>query len=364
MRRFLLVSALVCALVAPAIARAQGLKVSGPFWSPLGLLELKQTGAKVVGKVSARCAVCPFKKGDEVFSGVLLEDSLAGKMRYCLKGKGCQGDGWAPMVMLVAREGRVLSGAAHFKAGEGCQVGGKGNKDGVVLRKVRPQPRKPPVPVKPPAPDAGVAEPAPDAGTAVAEPAPDAGTAVAEPAPDAGTAEGGPVEPPPGDPAGEEPKDESGQALVAEVEKPDPAKYAQNEGTWRSAMESGAGFLQTGQFERARKSFLAASELDPTRPEALNGVGVTYYARHDYEAALEWYKKALEVDANFSDAYYNMACIYALQRKANMAFRYLHIAALNGFVQPDVLEADEDLGALRSDPRYKDILAQMRKTAR
>jgi hypothetical protein len=337
---------LVLVALCPGLARADGLKVSGPFWSPLGLLTLEQKGGKVTGKVAWKCPVCPFKRGEAVFEGVLLEDSLAGKVRYCLKGKGCQGDGWAPLVMLVAREGRVLSGAAHFKVDPACQVGGKGAKDGIVMRKVKPKPKEP----RPPPGDKS------DPGSTPAA-SPDAGTETARV--DAGSE----VVPPP-DPGAEPMADGQGQAMVAEVEPEDPGRFVQNEGTWKSNMETGAGHLETGQFERARKAFLAAIELDPTRPEAHNGVGVTYYARHDHDMALEWYKKALEVDANFSDAYYNMACIYALQRKPNIAFRYLKIAALNGFVQPDVLESDEDLASVRSDPRYKEILKQMRKPSR
>ena len=129
-------------------------------------------------------------------------------------------------------------------------------------------------------------------------------------------------------------------------------------------MEAGAQFMNNGFFERARRKFRQAIDLDPTRPEAFNGIGVTYYARNDYEEALRWYKKGLEVDANFGDAYYNMACIYSLKKKPNLAFRYLHIAALNGFVQPKVLAEDSDLDNLRSDPRYKKIVQQMRRGAR
>jgi tetratricopeptide (TPR) repeat protein len=83
--------------------------------------------------------------------------------------------------------------------------------------------------------------------------------------------------------------------------------------------------------------------------------------RQDYDEALSWYKKSLESDPNFGDAYYNMACIYSLKKKLELAFNYLHIAALDGFVAFEGIEQDPDLANLRSDKRYAEILKEMRK---
>ncbi len=302
-------------------ARAEGLELTGRWWTPLGVMKFSQKGVKVTGIVSWKCKVCPFKRGEKVLKGVLLEDSLSGRVRYCLKGKQCNSDGWAPLVMLVAREGRVLSGAAYFKPTK-CRVGGKGKKDGIVMRKLRRKPKKPKPKPKPK--DLEIPEP-PDPGKAAIED------------------KDGPME--------------------AEVEALDPRAYRKNSGTWQANMEAGAQFMGNGFFERARRKFRQAIDLDPTRPEAFNGIGVTYYARHDHEEALRWYKKSLEVNPDFGDAYYNMACIYSLKKKPNLAFRYLNIAALNGFIQPRVLAEDPDLNNLRSDSRYKKLMRKMRKRA-
>jgi Flp pilus assembly protein TadD len=299
-------------------ARAQGIKMSGKWACKLGVIRLYQKGKKVTGKlIWANKKTCPFKRGDRVLKGVLLEDSLSGQWRYCLKGGECRGDKWAPVVMLVARAGKLLSGAAHFKATE-CGIGGKGKGDGVVIRKLKRKPPKPPE--------------SKDAGTKVAA-----------------------VEPQPGM------VDEDGQPLEEEVKPLDPKEYEKNAGTWRENMEQAVAHMGSGFFERARKNFKKATGLDPTRPEAFNGIGVTYYARGDYEEALRWYKKALEVDPNFGDAYYNMACIYSLMKKKALAFRYLHIATLNGYAEFQAMEADEDLNNLRGDKRYRDILKAMKK---
>ncbi len=124
----------------------------------------------------------------------------------------------------------------------------------------------------------------------------------------------------------------------------------------RTVMRDGASWLGEGNFEAARKRFLEALDIDPRLPEALNGVGVTYRMRNDPPAALEWYKKALAVDPDFGDAYYNMACIYALQGRKDLALRYLQVAALNGYASAEGIDADPDLSTLHDEPGYRALL--------
>jgi hypothetical protein len=124
----------------------------------------------------------------------------------------------------------------------------------------------------------------------------------------------------------------------------------------RSALRDGAGWLKEGNFEKARARFQEAVALDPRRPEAYNGVGVTWRMRDDFKAALEWYKKALGVDPDFGDAYYNMACVYALTGQPDLALRYLQIAAVNGYATAEGIGEDPDLASLRELPAYRALV--------
>ena len=124
----------------------------------------------------------------------------------------------------------------------------------------------------------------------------------------------------------------------------------------RAAMKDGAAWLGEGNFERARARFMEAVKLDPRRPEAYNGVGVTWRMRDDFKAALEWYKKALAVDPDFGDAYYNMACVYALTGQPDLALRYLQIAAVNGYATAEGIGEDPDLASLRELPAYRALV--------
>jgi tetratricopeptide (TPR) repeat protein len=124
----------------------------------------------------------------------------------------------------------------------------------------------------------------------------------------------------------------------------------------REILRDGAAWLGEGNFEAARRRFLEAIDLDPRIPEAYNGVGVTYRMRNDLPRALDWYKKALTVDPDFGDAYYNMACVYALDGRKELALRYLQIAAMNGYATADGIDGDPDLEAVRGEAAYRALV--------
>jgi hypothetical protein len=124
----------------------------------------------------------------------------------------------------------------------------------------------------------------------------------------------------------------------------------------REIMRDGAAWLGEGSFEAARRRFLEAIELDGGIPEAYNGVGVTYRMRNDLPRALDWYKKALTVDPDFGDAYYNIACVYALEGHKELALRYLQIAAMNGYATAEGIDGDPDLEAVRDEPAYRALV--------
>jgi tetratricopeptide (TPR) repeat protein len=62
-------------------------------------------------------------------------------------------------------------------------------------------------------------------------------------------------------------------------------------------------------------------------------------------------------------AYYNMACAYARLNNKEKAFEMLAKAIDEGFVNRSTFETDTDLAALRSDPRFAQLLARTSKPA-
>jgi len=278
MPRFPCLFAALLAAAAPALAAPP--RVAGEYDSPLGRVRVAGDGTTFSGTLVAPAGPCAFPAGAEVLKGTLLDDSLAGQVRVCLTGPGCEAEAWARTVLLVAPAG--LTGAAHVRAG--CQAplgksGGLSFTRAAAVRKARP-----------------AAAPAPR------------------------------------------------------------AKAARARERARAVMTDAAAWLQEGNFERARKRFREAIELDPGLPEAYNGVGVTFRMRNDLGAAIGWYKRALAVDPDFGDAYYNMACVYALQGQEELALRYLQIAAMNGYATAEGIDEDPDLASLRGTAAYRALV--------
>jgi tetratricopeptide (TPR) repeat protein len=282
------------AALAPAAAQAAQAEpvVAGEWDSTIGRIRIEAAGDLFTGTLVTSSGLCKFEVGSDVLKGTMLDDSFAGKLRICLRGKTCKAkEEWASAILLATSAS--LSGAIHVEA-KGCYAP-VGKNGGLALKRASAQ-----------APPAG----------AGAQP-------VASPpkVPSAGA------------------EDKKARRVKA-----------------REILNDGAAYLNEGNFEAARRRFLEAIEIDELIPEAFNGVGVTWRMRNDLNRALEWYKKAILVDPDFGDAYYNMACVYALQKQNEMALRYLQIAALNGYATSEGIDADPDLEGLRGDPAYKALL--------
>lgn len=107
--------------------------------------------------------------------------------------------------------------------------------------------------------------------------------------------------------------------------------------------------------EAARAKLQEAVQIDPTYAEGYVGIGVSYYTRERYDEAIENYKKAIEANPAIGDAYYNMACVYALKNDQAQALRYLRIALLNGYVQLNTLDQDPDLKNLQGNETFEKL---------
>ena len=308
-------------------------------WTANGArLELKEEGGKVVGRLAAAGGPCAVPAGTELLKGTLLDDSLSAQVRLCVVAEKCgPSDDTALAVLLVTR---TLTGGVHTKAACAQDV------HALVLRRPGPVPQmKAPPPTerlsKTPAPKSPrVVQAAKSAPVQIAASAklPTDSVAVGQ---IAGRPVGEPEHPPGYDPR-------------------DARKAGTPKGEADKLMVEGAALLQEGRFERARQRFRDALEKDPQRAEAYNGVGVTYYARGDLDEALAWYKRSLEADPRFGDAFYNLACVYALEQHKELAFRYLRMAALNHYAEHEAMEKDPDLASLKAEPQWREIVEQMK----
>jgi hypothetical protein len=104
---------------------------------------------------------------------------------------------------------------------------------------------------------------------------------------------------------------------------------------------------------------VAEPEAPPTPEEAKAAIAaaMTAYQGHDYETCADRYDAAGELGA--SDAY-NAACCDALDGRSNDALARLDQAIDAGYSDVDYLTADEDLRALRGDPRWVAVVAKVK----
>jgi len=336
----LLLVAFSLTLVQPAAAA-----VSGTYATPLGPVALKQKGTTVTGVMAEAGGPCKYKKGATVLKGSLLDDTVTGTVHICSETPGCKEQD-AFVVLLVARKGDLLSGALQSKQKQ-CKlpIEGKGiafarqagvKKSKVVPRAAREKKQKP------------------------------AGEKAAKTPPQDPKQK----DPPPDDNSQQDPLPPGEKPTIKAVEEPFSSwnpDMAQTNGAGRTEAlriaREAEPLINKGRHEDARPLIMKAIQTDPGFAEGYNMMGVTYYARDNYDDALDWYKKALTVNPDFGDAYYNIACIYAVESKKALALKYLRIALLNGYAQPAVTEKDSDLDPIRKEPEYEEIMNLARAPA-
>jgi len=73
-------------------------------------------------------------------------------------------------------------------------------------------------------------------------------------------------------------------------------------------------YVQLGKTKDAKETFEAAIKLRDDEPNALNELANLYYNEEDYERAEQLYLAALEADADFKYAYYNLGYLNAYAR--------------------------------------------------
>jgi len=70
-------------------------------------------------------------------------------------------------------------------------------------------------------------------------------------------------------------------------------------------------------------------------------------------------RRLVELRPNDPLAYYNLACSYSLMKKIDLALRALRKAIEVGYSDFRYLREDNDLDAVRQDPRFRQLLREL-----
>jgi hypothetical protein len=127
--------------------------------------------------------------------------------------------------------------------------------------------------------------------------------------------------------------------------------------------EAAEAALANQDWDTAIASFKQLVEADDKDAKAWLLLGYSLHAKGSLDEALKVHLRAAEFSEVAPIATYNVACVYSLQGKKDDALNWLTKAVKVGFNRPEHVQEDPDMEALRAEPRYKELLAQMEKNA-
>ncbi len=132
--------------------------------------------------------------------------------------------------------------------------------------------------------------------------------------------------------------------------------------TAREIDESEALFAQAllqqreGKLEESKKLYRKAIKIDKDNVQAFNNLGVIYMGEKNYKRAIISFNDALNIKHDYTDAHYNLACLYAKINDVPQSLFYLKNAIE---FNPDVkkwAKNDDDLKSLANTPEFKKMM--------
>ncbi len=103
-----------------------------------------------------------------------------------------------------------------------------------------------------------------------------------------------------------------------------------------NANELGIQAMQQGEFEQAAKHFNEAIEANPTDPTGFVNMGTLLQAINDYDRAVIFYDKAIELDGSFGAAHYAKGALAYELEQLESAEASLRQALLSGMDDADL----------------------------
>lgn len=102
----------------------------------------------------------------------------------------------------------------------------------------------------------------------------------------------------------------------------------------------------------------------PDSGRAWSSLGTVGLATEDDAKAARSFRKALDLGYRKADTSYNLACAHARMKQRDEAFAWLERAIEAGYTSWRHMEEDDDLYALRRDPRFEKAVEKARRAAK
>ncbi|MBZ5634146.1 MAG: tetratricopeptide repeat protein [Acidobacteriia bacterium] len=109
------------------------------------------------------------------------------------------------------------------------------------------------------------------------------------------------------------------------------------------ANKTGIAYHQLQDLQNAEKYYKRAVKLNPQYSEAINNLGTVYYARKSYRRAVNQYKSALRIAPNSASILSNLGTAYFARKQYEDAIKvYAQAVAID----PDIFEQHSSQGVL------------------
>lgn len=116
-----------------------------------------------------------------------------------------------------------------------------------------------------------------------------------------------------------------------------------SKGNADSVIFSNLGHVQmkTGDHKNALRNYKLALEYDSANEYAYNNIAQAHFHLHEFDEAIPYAEKALEINPKLKQASSLLAIIYALENHKENAEKYFHIAISSGYTPGDLKETIE-----------------------
>jgi tetratricopeptide (TPR) repeat protein len=120
----------------------------------------------------------------------------------------------------------------------------------------------------------------------------------------------------------------------------------------------GIALRNLGRLEEAIASFDEALKIKPDKHEAWDIRGMELLKLGRYDEAILSCDKCLEIKPNYANAYYNKACVYALQENIDLAIENLKQAINLDSEYLEMAKTDTDFDKIRNTLSFQALIAE------
>jgi len=146
------------------------------------------------------------------------------------------------------------------------------------------------------------------------------------------------------------------QTSEAELSPVARSHYQQGFSLVATAKNSKNSQIRQEMLNNAINEFTLTIKDAPTFADAYSNRAVAYMQQNKMNKAEEDLKKAIELNPKNPFARYNLASLYSLTKKVDLALDQLDASLANGFDRYDELRNDPDLANVRKDPEFRKVL--------